>query len=80
MLSIQVFFFVSACDCDHLVGEEGPGYFAFSFVCIVCIVRHRLYTLALGSIDRLCSVIVAVPRHLFYFNEAKENKTKTALW
>ena len=42
------------------------GYYSlmFLFVYTIC---HSLFALPLGVICKLCSVIVAIPEHLYYF-------------
>ena len=51
----------------HLVGEEEAVCFVFSLVCGICIVCHGLFALSLGVICTLCSVIVSLSGHLYYF-------------
>ena len=38
----------------------------------MCAVHHSLFTLSLGVIGRLCSIIVAIPGHLCCFSQNLE--------
>ena len=45
---------------------------------VTCGISHRLLTLLVGFIDRLCSVNLVLPRHLHYYFKVSTN-LKTAL-
>ena len=51
----------------HLAGKEGADCFAFHWL-VTCLLSVA-FCLLLGVVDRLCSVIVALPGHLYYFDE-----------
>ena len=57
--------------CNYITWEEREPddlLFFFSLFCYECTIRHRSFTLSLGVIGRLCSVIQKLPGHLRYYS------------
>ena len=57
---------LSSIVCGHLLVKR-KIFVLLSLLCGLCIVCHKLFALPFGVIDRLCSVNLALPRHLQYY-------------